>query len=71
MILRKFIGLITIPPTDIAKLVGYFEAPFPSLPFLRRDSIHRSKLSSKEATQGNFFLCTPTVPWPFQHMSVK
>jgi hypothetical protein len=37
MILRKFIGLITIPPTDIAKFVGYLKSLSPALPFLRRD----------------------------------
>jgi hypothetical protein len=56
LILRKFIGLITIPSTDIAKFVGYLKSPFTALPILRRDSIHRSKLSSKEPTQGNFFV---------------
>jgi hypothetical protein len=56
LILRKSIGLITIASTDIAKFVGYLKSPSTALPILRRDSIHRSKLSSKEATQGNFFV---------------
>jgi hypothetical protein len=37
MILKKFIGLITIPPTDIAKFIGYLKSPSSALPFLRRD----------------------------------